>query len=252
MKLNFNTFLVSFKPALTFFHTLSFVAFASLSAQVVAGPWEDLLAAIKKDNASEVSKVILRGADPNVDLLGEGPMLFVAVREQSWTVAKNLIELKLTDVNGQNKVGENALMLAAFHGNFDLVKALVKRGADINKPNWSALHYAAAAGHLSIVEYLVENNAYIDAESANNTTPLMMAARHKHITVMRWLTENGADPTYVNQQGFSAASYMKRYGETEQEAWLLKKRSEFEAKFGTRDKPKVVESADPEPIVEKK
>jgi hypothetical protein len=38
----------------------------------------------------------------------------------------------------------------------------------------------------------------------------------------------------------SAAAYMKRYGETEHEAWLIKKHAEFEAKYGTKAKPKLV------------
>jgi uncharacterized protein len=205
----------------------------------VAGPWEDLLNSIKRDDTSAVTTALLRGTDPNVEVLDQGTMLIIAVREKSTSVSSALLKLAQVDVNKQTKTGESALMLAAFNGDLDLVKALVKRGAQINKPQWTPLHYAAANGQLSVVEYLVENHAYIDAESPNNTTPLMMAARHKHITVMRWLTENGADPTYANQQGFSAASYMKRYGETEQEAWLIKKHAEFEAKFGTKEKPKL-------------
>jgi uncharacterized protein len=204
-----------------------------------AGPWEDLLGAIKRDDASAVTTALLRGTDPNADILDQGPMLVVAARENSISVINSLLRLSQVDVNKTAKSGENGLMLAAFNGQIEIVKLFIKRGALVNKPDWSPLHYAAANGQLSVVELLVENHAYIDAESPNNTTPLMMAARHKHITVMRWLTENGADPTYKNQAGLSAASYMKRYGETEQEAWLLGKAKEFEAKFGTRDAPKL-------------
>jgi uncharacterized protein len=204
----------------------------------LAGPMEDLLSAIKRDDNSAVTTSLLRGTDPNSDILEQGPILVIAAREKSTVVLESLLKLPQVDVNKESKAGETALMMAAFNGELSSVKALVKRGATVNKPLWSPLHYAAANGHLSVVEFLVENHAYIDAESANNTTPLMMAARHKHITVMRWLAENGADPTYTNQAGLSAASYMKRYGELEQEAWLLKKHAEFEAKFGTKDKPK--------------
>jgi uncharacterized protein len=223
-------------------HCFKFLAASSLliiSQLSFAGPLEDLLNSIKRDDSSAVTTALLRGTDPNIELLDQGTMLIIAAREKSNSVASSLLKLSQVDVNKETKTGETALMLAAFNGDLDLVKALVKRGAQINKPLWTPLHYAAANGQLSVVEFLVENHAYIDAESPNNTTPLMMAARHKHITVMRWLTENGADPTYSNQQGFSAASYMKRYGELEQEAWLIKKHAEFEAKYGTKAKPKL-------------
>jgi uncharacterized protein len=223
-------------------HCFKYLAASSLliiSQLSFAGPLEDLLNSIKRDDSSAVTTALLRGTDPNIELLDQGTMLIIAAREKSNSVASSLLKLSQVDVNKETKTGETALMLAAFNGDLDLVKALVKRGAHINKPLWTPLHYAAANGQLSVVEFLVENHAYIDAESPNNTTPLMMAARHKHITVMRWLTENGADPTYSNQQGFSAASYMKRYGELEQEAWLIKKHAEFEAKYGTKAKPKL-------------
>jgi uncharacterized protein len=219
-----------------FFVASSLLIFSQL---LTAGPWEDLLNSIKRDDTGAVTTALLRGTDPNVEILDQGTMLIIAAREKSSNVASTLLKLTQVDVNKETKSGETALMLAAFNGDLDLVKALVKRGAQINKTLWTPLHYAAANGQLSVVEFLVENHAYIDAESPNNTTPLMMAARHKHITVMRWLTENGADPTYSNQQGFSAASYMKRYGETDQEVWLIKKHAEFEAKFGTKAKPKL-------------
>jgi uncharacterized protein len=222
-----------------YFKNIALTSLLVFSQISTAGPWEDLLNSIKRDDASAVTTSLLRGTDPNIEVLDQGTMLIIAAREKSSNVASSLLKLAQVDVNKQTKTGETALMLAAFNGDLDLVKALVKRGAQINKPEWSPLHYAAANGQLSVVEFLVENHAYIDAESPNNTTPLMMAARHKHITVMRWLTENGADPTYSNQQGFSAASYMKRYGEMEQEAWLIKKHAEFEAKYGTKAKPKL-------------
>jgi uncharacterized protein len=219
---------------------ISLAALLLASQFCYAGPWENLLDSIKRDDVSAVTTTLLRGADPNVEVLDQGSMLIIAVREKSTNVANSLLKLAQVDVNKQTKTGESALMLAAFNGDLELVKTLVKRGAQINKPQWTPLHYAAANGQLSVVEYLVENHAYIDAESPNNTTPLMMAARHKHITVMRWLAENGADPTYTNQAGLSASSYMKRYGEAEQEAWLIKKHNEFEAKYGTKAKPKLV------------
>lgn len=219
------------------------IAFISVFLGVTvcyAGPWEDLLGAIKRDDTSAVSTLLLRGADPNVEVLDQGSLLFIATREKAIDVATMLLKLKQIDVNKSTKSGETPLMIAAFNGDLNLAKELVKRGAQINKPDWTPLHYAATGGNLSIVEYLVENHAYIDAESPNNTTPLMMAARHKNLTVMRWLVENGADPTYTNQEGLSAASYMKRYKEVDEEAWLLKKAKEFESKFGTRVKPKLV------------
>jgi flagella basal body P-ring formation protein FlgA len=69
---------------------------------------------------------------------------------------------------------------AANQGLIASTQALIDKGAEINHPGWTALHYGAAAGSLPIVRLLLDHDAYIDAESPNKTTPLMMAARGGH------------------------------------------------------------------------
>ena len=65
----------------------------------------------------------------------------------------------------------------AFAGPFACM-VMASMGADVNKPGWTPLHYAATHGHLAIMDLLLEEHAYIDAESPNGTTPLMMAAHY--------------------------------------------------------------------------
>jgi ankyrin repeat protein len=85
-----------------------------------------------------------------------------------------------------------------------LAKVLITRGADVNKPGWSPLHYAATRGHREMMRLLLENEAYIDSESANGTTPLMMAAYYASPLAVKLLLEEGADPVLVNSGNASA------------------------------------------------
>ena len=101
-------------------------------------------------------------------------------------------------------------MMAALKGQVDLVKKLIERNADVNKTGWTPLHYAATNGHLAIIELLLENHAYIDAESPNGTTPLMMAAHYGSPAAVKLLLEAGADPGLKNQLGLTAADFAKR------------------------------------------
>jgi hypothetical protein len=109
-----------------------------------------------------------------------------------------------TQVNTQNSQGETPLMLAAINNQLDLAKALIQRGADINKPGWTPLHYAATRGHREMMRLLLDNEAYIDSESANGTTPLMMAAYYASPLAVKLLLEEGADPVLVNSANVSA------------------------------------------------
>ena len=62
------------------------------------------------------------------------------------------------------------LHLAASHGHLSVVEYLVNQKADINAINnddWSPLHYAAINGHLNVVEYLVNQKANIKAKDNN-------------------------------------------------------------------------------------
>ena len=58
-----------------------------------------------------------------------------------------------------------------------------------------------------MVELLLEQHAYIDAASPNESTPLMMAARYGHPDSVRLLIESGADVTLQNQQGLTALDF---------------------------------------------
>jgi len=63
------------------------------------------------------------------------------------------------------------LNLAADNGHLSVVEYLVNQTADINSKNYTSfsynLHLAANNGHLSVVEYLVNQNADINTIGYN-------------------------------------------------------------------------------------
>jgi len=185
------------------------VVIAGVSS-AIAGSYEDFFMAVKQDAAAPIQRLLQRGFDPNtVDPSGQTG-LFIAMREPSPLVAQVLIDWPKTDVNLLNSKGESALMLAALTGQQDLAEKLIKKGADVNKTGWTPLHYAASKGHLSIISLLLENSAYIDAESPNGTTPLMMASMYGTPEAVKLLLEEGADPNLKNQQGLTAQQFAQR------------------------------------------
>ena len=175
-----------------------------------AGSYEDFFLAIKQDNAPVIQNLLQRGFDPNtVDPNGQTG-LFIALREPSLKSAEVLIDWPKTNVNALNSKGESALMLAVLKDHQALAEKLIKKGADVNKTGWTPLHYAATHGHLALISLLLENNAYIDAESPNGTTPLMMAAMYGTPEAVKLLLQEGADPQLKNQQGLTAVQFAQR------------------------------------------
>lgn len=180
-----------------------------------AGSYDDFFVAIKRDDAQTVNVLLRRGFDPNtLDPKGLSG-LFLAVRDQSLKAAAALIVWPKTNVELRTAQGESPLMMASLKGQLDLVRKLVDRGADVNKPGWAPLHYAATNGHLKIMELLLDENAYIDAASPNGTTPLMMAAHYGSPAAVKLLLEAGADPTIRNQLGLTAIDFAYRANRTD-------------------------------------
>lgn len=177
---------------------------------VHAGSYDDFFNAIKQDNPVALKALLARGFDANTpDPKGQHG-LYLALSEPSLKAAQVLVSWPKTDVNRLNAKGESPLMLAALKGHQDLVEQLIKRGADVNKTGWTALHYAASSGQLSIISLLIEHSAYIDAESPNGTTPLMMAAMYGTPAAVALLLQEGADPQLKNQQGLTALQFAQR------------------------------------------
>ena len=175
-----------------------------------ASSYEDFFIAVKSDDAAAVASLLRRGFDANtLDPKGLHG-LFIAVQEPSPKVAEVMIRWPKTNVEFRTAKDESPLMLASLKGHLDLVKKLVERGGDVNKPGWTPLHYAATNGHLEIMNFLLEHHAYIDAESPNKTTPLMMAAQYGTAPAVKLLLEAGADATLRNELGLNAIDFANR------------------------------------------
>ncbi len=175
-----------------------------------AGSYEDFFQAVKRDDPGVVMQLLARGFDANVpDPQGQSGLL-IALKEPSPKVAAALVDWQKTDLNAFNPQGESPLMMASLKGQLDLAAKMIKRGADVNKTGWTPLHYAASTGQVKLIGLLLENHAYIDAESPNGSTPLMMASMYGTGDAVKLLLDEGADPLLKNQQGLTALQFAER------------------------------------------
>lgn len=177
------------------------------------GAYDDWFKAIKLDSDDQVRTLLRRGVDPNtIDEERGDTGLILAVREGSTRVFNLLLQAKEIKLDARSRNGDTALMLAAYKGNLAVVRALLDKGAEPNQTGWTALHYAATVGNNDIVGLLLDRSAYIDAESPNQTTPIMMAARGGHILTVKLLLDEGADATLKNGAGMTAIDFAKAGG----------------------------------------
>lgn len=210
---------------------------AAWASAAHADPYREFFEAIARDDVRGVRLQLLRGVSPNSPDPKLGPAIVYAAQEKAFAAMRVLLESPATDVNAFNKARESALMYAALHGQIDLVRRLVERGAQVNHPGWTPLHYAATTGQTEVIEFLLEKNAYIDAASENGTTPLMLAARGNHTRAARLLVERGADPSLRNDAGLGAPEYLMRAGSPDEAEWMRDRATEYLRKYGTKQAP---------------
>jgi ankyrin repeat protein len=185
-----------------------------------AGSYDDFFVAIKRDNAWTMADLLRRGFDPNTPNPQGVHGLILAIQEPSFRVIDQLIAWPATRVEARNSVDESPLMLAALKGYLEVCQKLVARDADVNKTGWTPLHYAATGGHVEIVQLLLEHHAYVDAESPNGSTPLMLAAMYANAATVKLLLESGADPGLVNQGKASALDFAIKANKTDAAALI--------------------------------
>ena len=184
----------------------------------------DFFRAVQVDYVGGVKKVLARGLNPNVrDPSGETGLI-LAMRHDAVKVATVLMDQPGIDLEARAPNGNTALMMAAFRQNKPVVLDMIKRGAHVNQKGWTALHYAAAAGSVEITNILLEQHAYIDAESPSGMTPLMMAAREGAEQVVELLLERGADAT-LKDRGFKLTG--AEFALKADKPWIAKKINAF-------------------------
>lgn len=194
-------------------HLMSALGMAALAPPLAfAGAYEDFFRAVKMDDAATVKSLLARGLDPNiVEPERTDTGLILALREGAMKVFKVLIDAPDVNLEAKSSNGDNALMIAAYKGNIPAVEALLAKGVEVNRPGWSALHYAAASGNDAIVRILLDRSAVLDALSPNRTTPVMMAAREGRGMTVNLLMDAGADASLKNENGLNAIDFANRH-----------------------------------------
>ena len=169
-----------------------------------AGAFDDFFKAIVFDQVPVVGNLIYRGMDPNTPTEKGEPALVFAIRSGAPKTVAYLLKQPGIQIDATNMADETALMLAANANDLASANLLIEAGASVNRPKWTPLHYAASKGHTAMMRLLIENDAYVDAESPNGTTPLMMAAYYASPNAVKLMLEEGSDPLLKNQDGQSA------------------------------------------------
>mmetsp|Transcript_5917 Transcript_5917/g.17020 ORF Transcript_5917/g.17020 Transcript_5917/m.17020 type:complete len:928 (-) Transcript_5917:85-2868(-) len=184
-----------------------------------------LMEAAIMDHGKIVEYLLNNDAEADGKANSEVTALWLASGEGRTEVVKSLLK-KGADAANTRVDGITAVMTAAVGGHAETVKLLLEGGADARAEDGeglTALHNAAENGTVAVVEALVKaasasedsDEKYIDTLSSAGFTPVIIAAAHGHVDVVRYLIAAGADQNRSNKDGVTSLMYAAASGRVE-------------------------------------
>ena len=187
-----------------------------------------LLRVVIRGSGRDLRRYFARGGDPNArvyqaleknsffvsceEYTGPGTMIAASLLAmccfRRWREQIGLIIDAGADPDSDAGTSVSPMCTAASHGHAATMAFLQSKGASINCEGTTPLMTASARGQLEAVEWLVENGAnaaaaaFVPGASGQRAlnSPMLSAAMHSHIDVMRYLHARGA-PFIVEAQG---------------------------------------------------
>ena len=169
--------------------------------------------AVHRDDLELVDLLLAAGAEVAAEnLYGVQPLSLASIHGNA-AIIERLLRAG-ADANASLPEGESVLMTAARTGNPDAVAALLSHGANVDARDdvhgQTAMMWAAAKGHASVLEVLAEGGGDLHLRTASpprkvayrsvfgnpaptGFSPLMFAVRAGHLEAVKVLLEAGAD-----------------------------------------------------------
>jgi uncharacterized protein len=140
-----------------------------------------------------------------------------------------------------------SIATAAMSGDREAVKALLKKGVDVNEAQGdgtTALHWASMKGDAELAQMLVVAGANLRATTRIGAyTPLYLAAKGGHSSVVAVLLAAGADAKAVTSNGTTPLMIAAAAGDTRSITSLIENGADINAKDGAKGETPLIFAA---------
>lgn len=174
-----------------------------------------------KENSIEIIKILLKnGANVNLKDKNEGTLIHKLAgeqnKEQESKKLMRLLIVKGAKIDERDKHGYTPLMnICYFHDNLEMIKLLIKNGANpekVDKQNKRAINLACANSQTKIVNYLMRYEKDINRQDIKGNTLLHEVCQNQYLKIdeiVELLIEKGIDTKIKNNDNETALEMMK-------------------------------------------
>nr|XP_061808338.1 histone-lysine N-methyltransferase EHMT2-like [Nerophis lumbriciformis] len=174
-----------------------------------------LYPAAKQGEVQRVLLMLMEGIDPTYqpDSQNRRSALHAAAQRGLLEVCYILLQAG-AHIDAQDKDQRTPLLEAIINNHIEVTRYLIQNGAcvyHVEEDGYTGLHHAAKLGNLEIVNILLETGQ-VDVNSQDNGgwTPIIWAAEHKHVEVIKVLLNRGADVT-INDKELNVCLHWAAY-----------------------------------------
>ncbi|KAK6358248.1 hypothetical protein TWF730_007598 [Orbilia blumenaviensis] len=155
-----------------------------------------LIWAIVSDAGDTGEWLIQNGANINIKIAGWSSLHWAITKGRA-DITKLLLD-NGADANLQaSDRNETPLIFAAIRGLLDISKLLVRYGASIEAYDaeyMNTAHHAAKEGHLSLLQWAIDQGCDPQAKAKGNNTPLSFACNQGHLRIVSYLLKRQEYP----------------------------------------------------------
>ncbi|MFH0837661.1 MAG: ankyrin repeat domain-containing protein [Patescibacteria group bacterium] len=173
----------------------------TVNDQIPSG-WTPLMSACVSLHPAAVTHLLEKGADTELKNNKGNTALTLTAYGNNWKVAKALTE-KGADINVKDSDGETPIVIAVRDHSLELVKVLLEAGANANDINeygepllssgLSDYEGQELVENLDMVKLLIKYGADVNGEDTLGQTPLWVAAGNGLADTVKYLLSKGAD-----------------------------------------------------------
>jgi E3 ubiquitin-protein ligase mind-bomb len=171
-----------------------------------SSPGEELVKCSAGGDVSRVEALLRGGEVVSVDVPFNGNTALQTASQNGHIEIVKCLLRNGANIEEEDKDGDRAVHHASFGDEPEVVDLLARNSADLNARNkrrQTPLHVSVNKGHMGVIRVLLQHHCHSSLQDSEGDTPLHDTISKKRDDMVALLLDGGADVTVANNNGFN-------------------------------------------------